>query len=470
MLSSIKCFLFTQVRFRGRSRGAGGVRHYAYPDPSFWGRGAGAGAGRGDGGGRDRGGGGGRGGGSDGRRDSTGPALADPAAFPPLPRAHRHQSAGPRPRPHPYAPPRGRSGGRGGGGVGDGGVGGGGSGGVGGGGGGVGSSGGGGGRVGSSGGGGGSPLTPIAARWGALAGQRHILVLGDSHARRVSGSLPTDVDVTYVHAGVGSGALGEDVTRLIDAVARWRLSSPACPAPDVVAVSFGGNALTTKTAPHAVGGDHAPSAVAAAVADSLRRLLVYLAVVGAPGATLIVISVVPRLHLSGPDLLTFRELTDVQRAVVREFAPRCVLLDVERLLAAKRTGPDSWHRQLSFRNDPNAAGVAVVEAATVDVWSVDPLPRDFPRLGETDFVADGVHLHHVHYRTIRAAAEEEATVAALQRRHRPLPPIMYALAGGMSRRVPPQVEAENGRRVAPSDARSGEETAADGRRSPVGFP
>ena len=37
------------------------------------------------------------------------------------------------------------------------------------------------------------------------------------------------------------------------------------------------------------------------------------------------------------------------------------------------------------------------------LWSVEPLPREFPRLGETDFLAKGVHLHSVHYRTIRAA-------------------------------------------------------------------
>ena len=68
---------------------------------------------------------------------------------------------------------------------------------------------------------------------------------------------------------------------------------------------------------------------------------------------MIVLTAVPMLHLSGEDLSAFRELADVQRAVVREFAPRCVLLDVERLLAAKRSAPDSWHRQLLFPGGPD---------------------------------------------------------------------------------------------------------------------
>ena len=49
----------------------------------------------------------------------------------------------------------------------------------------------------------------------------------------------------------------------------------------------------------------------------------------------------------------------------------------------------------------------------VDVWSTDALPRDFPRLSPLDFDIDGVHLHRIHYRVIRAAVEEAISAAAL---------------------------------------------------------
>ena len=42
-----------------------------------------------------------------------------------------------------------------------------------------------------------------------------------------------------------------------------------------------------------------------------------------------------------------------------------------------------------------------------------PLKDQFPRLGGTNYLSDSVHLHMVHYRTMWAALEEEATVAAL---------------------------------------------------------
>ena len=60
------------------------------------------------------------------------------------------------------------------------------------------------------------------------------------------------------------------------------------------------------------------------------------------------------------------------------------------------------------------AGVAVVEEGAVDVWSVAALPRDFPRLTVTHSDIDGVHLHQMHYRTIRRAVEEAAMTAAPQ--------------------------------------------------------
>ena len=97
---------------------------------------------------------------------------------------------------------------------------------------------------------------------------------------------------------------------------------------------------------------------------------------------------------------------------------------------------------------PDRSGVPVVEAAAIDVWSVDPLPRDFPRLGETDLLADGVHLHSVHYRTIRAAVEEEATVAALQRRHRPSATSWRRMGRRAAR--PPAAAGASGDRRSPS--------------------
>ena len=56
----------------------------------------------------------------------------------------------------------------------------------------------------------------------------------------------------------------------------------------------------------------------------------------------------------------------------------------------------------------------VVEEADVDVWSVAALPWEFPRLVVTDFVFDGVHLHQLHYSTIRRAVEDAVMTAALR--------------------------------------------------------
>ncbi|KAF0294012.1 hypothetical protein FJT64_000779 [Amphibalanus amphitrite] len=42
-------------------------------------------------------------------------------------------------------------------------------------------------------------------------------------------------------------------------------------------------------------------------------------------------------------------LSDALRALAAEYAPRCVLLDVERLLGTERSAPDIWRRRL-FRH------------------------------------------------------------------------------------------------------------------------
>ena len=134
---------------------------------------------------------------------------------------------------------------------------------------------------------------------------------------------------------------------------------------------------------------------------------------------MIVISAVPRAHLSDADLAAFRGLSDAQRAVVGEF-PHCVFLDVERLLDAESKVPGSWRRQLLFRA-AIGDGVVVpsVEAAPVNVWSLDPLPRGFPKLEPGDFARDGVHLRHGHYHTIRCAVEEQVTLRSYPVRPRP---------------------------------------------------
>ena len=137
--------------------------------------------------------------------------------------------------------------------------------------------------------------------------------------------------------------------------------------------------------------------------------------VGAPGATLILMSPVPRAQLSDADLAAFRQLADVQRDVARAFRPRCVFLDVERLLQAEKTASGSWRRRLTLHDVMDGPAEPMVTTAAVDVWSVEPLPRAFPRLQPTDYDGDGVHLHPVHYMTIRHAVEENAVLAALLR-------------------------------------------------------
>ena len=47
------------------------------------------------------------------------------------------------------------------------------------------------------------------------------------------------------------------------------------------------------------------------------------------------------------------------------------------------------------------------------------MPRDFMRLAPLDFLPDGVHLHPLHYTTVRAAVEEEVCASALL----PAPPL-----------------------------------------------
>ena len=147
-------------------------------------------------------------------------------------------------------------------------------------------------------GGSGVPLAPVAAAWGVLADPRQALMMGDSHARRVAKGPPTDVLTDYAPpptSGPGRPWIGGEATRLLNGLLRWRLT---CPGPDAVVVSLGGNLLTSQAA---------QQTVATAVTDSLRKITAFPELVGAPGATVIVLTAVPRLHLSGEDLSEFRE-------------------------------------------------------------------------------------------------------------------------------------------------------------------
>ncbi|KAF0306396.1 hypothetical protein FJT64_002423 [Amphibalanus amphitrite] len=222
------------------------------------------------------------------------------------------------------------------------------------------------------------------------------------------------VEVVHVASGGGTGgAAAEDCRQILSAFLRRQLgpsTASELPAPEVVVVSLGSNALTPRATPHSVHGD-AP-AIAAAVAGNIRWLLGSLLMFGAPEATVVLMTVVPRAQLSDADLSVFRQLSDALRDVAADFGPRCVLLDVERLLNAESSAPDSWRRRVSFHGLLGGAVVRAVEEGSGDAWSLSPLPQDFPRLGVKDFCADGVHLHGLNYRTIRAAVEETAMAAA----------------------------------------------------------
>ncbi|KAF0294010.1 hypothetical protein FJT64_000777 [Amphibalanus amphitrite] len=100
---------------------------------------------------------------------------------------------------------------------------------------------------------------------------------------------------------------------------------------------MGGNALTTRAKPHLVGDN--VSAVTAAVASNVW-LPGCLAMFGATDTTAILMTAVPRARQSGDGLSAFRQLSDALRGLAAEYVPRCVLLDVERLLGTERSAPD----------------------------------------------------------------------------------------------------------------------------------
>ena len=99
------------------------------------------------------------------------------------------------------------------------------------------------------------------------------------------------------------------------------------------------------------------------------------------------------------------------RDVAREFAPRCIFLDAEQLFEAQRTVPQSWLLPLCRWTEDAMVNAGQMRAA--GTWFSQPLVgREFPALGELDF-ADGVHLHRVHYETLRAAVGAAAAALTL---------------------------------------------------------
>ena len=50
---------------------------------------------------------------------------------------------------------------------------------------------------------------------------------------------------------------------------------------------------------------------------------------------------VPRAQHAPGDLAVYRRLANVLKGVVEEFTPRCVFLDIERLLVAERSAAGS---------------------------------------------------------------------------------------------------------------------------------
>ena len=119
---------------------------------------------------------------------------------------------------------------------------------------------------------------------------------------------------------------------------------------------------------------HDTLAVIQDVAENLRLLLLQLAYTGAPAATVIWISAIPRAHLSGDDLAVFRRLVNAQ-----------------------------------------------AEAE---------LPRALPRLSVADYDVDGIHLSPTIYRPIRAAVEDHQVTDALLRMPPPLPRVGWIGADG----------------------------------------
>ena len=107
--------------------------------------------------------------------------------------------------------------------------------------------------------------------------------------------------------GVGGAEL-KDADAVLSSLFRRQFAGSARPALDGVVVSLGGNALTSQMAPHAV--VHGHEAAITKVTTNVKWLLAGVAAYAAPQSTIVLLSAVPRAHLSGADLAAYRTLTN----------------------------------------------------------------------------------------------------------------------------------------------------------------
>ena len=205
------------------------------------------------------------------------------------------------------------------------------------------------------------------------------------------------------------GAHLSEIETVMESIFHHRFGTLAHPPPDMIVLSLGGNMMTSRVAPNVVLPGH--DTIAEGVAKDLRWVLTGLTMYAARDATVVVLSPVPRARLSGVGLSAFRQLSSMLRDVAREFAPRCIFLDAEQLFEAQRSAPESWLLPLCGRAEEAMVNAGQMRAA--GAWFSQPLVgQDFPALGELDF-ADGVHLHRLHYETLRAAVEAAAAALTL---------------------------------------------------------
>ena len=243
-----------------------------------------------------------------------------------------------------------------------------------------------------------------------------IITAGDSHAKRLvraAGPPPSNVLRATVHfqsvraePGVG-GAKSSEAETVMESIFHHRFGTPAHAPPDMLVLSLGGNMFTSRVSPNVVLPGH--NTIAENAVKDIRWLLGGLTAYAARGSTVLLLSPIPRARLSGVGLSAFRQLSSMLRDVAREFAPRCIFLDAEQLLEAQRSAPESWLLPLCGRAED---AMSAEQMRTAGAWFSKPLPRDFPALGELDF-SDGVHLHRIHYETLRAAVEAVAAALAL---------------------------------------------------------
>ena len=178
------------------------------------------------------------------------------------------------------------------------------------------------------------------------------MAIGDSRSKRTARALapPSHLNTLgakpawdYMFPGrrVG-GAEHADAELVMSSLFQRQFAGPARPPLDDVVLSLGGNSLTTQVAPQAV--VHNYQQATRDVEKNIKWILAGLAGYAAPQSKIVVLSPVPLAHLSDAGLAAYRRLSDILRGAAAELAPRCSFLDVERLLAAERSAPDSWRR------------------------------------------------------------------------------------------------------------------------------